>query len=557
MKKVLFLSFFCILGIASGRIDSVDKIVSLSVLGTTSGRVEAAKEIVSEVKQVTVYQRGARITRVGKPQLMQGDNQLIIKGISADMDPRTLQVVVPEGLTLDRLTPRSNLLDPNEVSPDVQKLIDQKKETELQRKTTAAEMAALESGLFIMQENKELENPSVKSLSEWIAFNQKKVLEIKKQLIKKENQLEELDEEIEKLKNQIRAEKQNPKAPTTDVIVNIKASQAGTFPIAVMYMVRKAGWTPVYDLRVADIDTSVEFTLKGSIYQQTGFSWNNVQVELSTYQPQYDNNRPILYPSYAYLANMALMGNIGGSANVYLQSYENKDKEMMDAEILSEVVAVGYGTNKPSYKKEQGLSVSYALQGLKTIPPNGEPVSFSIEKQQAAASFIYHAVPKLQEKVILLANIENWEKLGLLSGEAHIFFKNNYVGKTYIDPSQIKEKLPISLGVDERVLIKRLRKKDYNQTYKLKGNREDLYAYEIKVKNNTNKMIKIEILDQIPLSSDSKITVKPLEYGDGDYKKDNGSIIWTRELPIHQEERIKLEYKVIYPKKENVQFRNG
>ncbi len=554
MKKVLFLSFFCILGIASGRIASVDKIVSLSVLGTTSGRIGAAKEMVSEVKQVTVYQQGARITRVGKPQLTQGDNQLIIKGISADMDPRTLQVVVPEGLTLDRLTPRSNLLDPNEVSPGVQELIDQKKETELQRKTTAAEMAALESGLLIMQENKALENPSVKSLSEWIAFNQKKILEIKKQLIKKENQLEELDEEIEKLNKQIRAEKQNPKAPTIDVIVNIKASRAGTFPIAVMYMVRKAGWTPVYDLRVADIDAPVEFTLKGSIYQQTGLSWDNVQVELSTYQPQYDNNRPILYPSYAYLANLALRGEMKKFANVYQQSYKNKD---MDAEIVSELSVGGYETNKPSYKKEQGLSVSYALQGLKTIPPNGEPVSFSIEKQQAAASFIYHAVPKLQEKVILLANIKNWEKLGLLSGEAHIFFKNNYVGKTYIDPSQVKEKLPVSLGVDERVLIQRLRKKDYNQTYKLKSNREDLYAYEIKVKNNTNKMIKIEVLDQIPLSSDSKITVKPLEYGDGIYKKDNGSIIWTRELPVHQEERIKLEYKVIYPKKENVQFRNG
>ncbi len=528
MKKILFLCF-------------------LGQLSFTYGEDSTVQEVPSKIEQVTVYQQGARITRISKPQLKKGDNQLVLKGISADMDIRTLQVAVSDELTLDMLTPRSNLLGENEVSAEVKKMITQKKEKEVQKKMIAAEIAALQSGLLIMEENKKLKDPSVQSLSEWIAFNQKKILEIKKQLIDKESDLATIEEEIEKLIGQIQTEKQNPQAQTMDVVLNIKAARAGTFSIAVMYMVQQAGWTPTYDLRTMEVGAPVEFTLKGAIYQQTGLPWNDVQIELSTYKPQYDNNRPILYPSYAYLSTYVGARDEMLAANVY-QLYQNKDNAKLEKVQLFE--------NSQPVKQEEGLNVSYTLQGAKTIPPSGEPVALTIETQQSEASYIYHTVPKLQEKVILLANIKNWENLGLLRGEAHVFFKNNYVGKTYIDPTQIKQKLPVSLGVDERILIRRIRTKNYNQTYKLKSNQEELYSYQIKMKNNTNTRITIEILDQIPISSDSKITVKPLEYGDGNYKEDNGRILWERELQAHQEDLIRLKYKVIYPKDENVQFRN-
>jgi len=63
-------------------------------------------------------------------------------------------------------------------------------------------------------------------------------------------------------------------------------------------MVPDAGWSPAYDLRADDITSPVKLTYKANVYQSTGVNWDNVNVKLSTINPNRSNVKPVLAPWY-------------------------------------------------------------------------------------------------------------------------------------------------------------------------------------------------------------------------------------------------------------------
>ena len=77
---------------------------------------------------------------------------------------------------------------------------------------------------------------------------------------------------------------------------------------------------------------------------------------------------------------------------------------------------------------------------------------------------------------------------------------------------------------------------------------KETYSFEIAVKNNKSIPLKIEILDQIPVSKQKDITVE-LEDKDGAiYNEDYGKLKWELEIPANQSKRLRFTYSVKYPK---------
>src|SRR5690606_4343192 len=124
------------------------------------------------------------------------------------------------------------------------------------------------------------------------------------------------------------------------------------------------------------------------------------------------------------------------------------------------------------------------------------------------ASFKYHAVPKQSNQVYLMAYIKDWQQYNLVRGEANIFFEENYVGKTTIQNEYLKDELPISLGADERIVLKRILLQDKTTSKNSNANKWETITYEISIRNGTKNNIEVEILDQLPISENSKVAVK-------------------------------------------------
>jgi hypothetical protein len=144
-----------------------------------------------------------------------------------------------------------------------------------------------------------------------------------------------------------------------------------------------------------------------------------------------------------------------------------------------------------------------------------------------------------------------------MGGEAFLFLGDNFVGKSVINSKYTQDELPIALGTDERIIVRRTRMADKPEDKNNELQDTELHAYEITYKNNMNFDVVLEILDQMPLSITQKIQILDAEYEDAEFSKSTGALIWTRQLAAGKSGKLVFSYKVIYNKGVHVQYKRG
>jgi hypothetical protein len=72
------------------------------------------------------------------------------------------------------------------------------------------------------------------------------------------------------------------------------------------------------------------------------------------------------------------------------------------------------------------------------------------------------------------------------------------------------------------------------------------------IRNNKSTGIKITLQDQVPVSSNSGITVEALELSGGRYNVQTGEIRWDLEMKPQETKQLVLSYSVKYPKDKTV-----
>jgi uncharacterized protein (TIGR02231 family) len=147
-----------------------------------------------------------------------------------------------------------------------------------------------------------------------------------------------------------------------------------------------------------------------------------------------------------------------------------------------------------------------------------------------------------------LAEINDYSKYNLLPGEANIIFEGMYVGKTHINPNQTSDTLNLSMGRDKKVSIKREKVVDKSGTKFLSSKKEQTFTFDITVRNNKKETVNMLLKDQYPLSTDKEIEVELLESNNAKENKETGILTWDLKLNPNETKKIRISYKVKYPK---------
>ena len=100
-----------------------------------------------------------------------------------------------------------------------------------------------------------------------------------------------------------------------------------------------------------------------------------------------------------------------------------------------------------------------------------------IQRLTAPADYKYVTLPKLSPLAYLTANITDWAKLSLQSGEATLYFENSFVGKSNLNVNQLTDTLTISLGTDNSILVKREKRKDFTSKKVIGANKTETYSF--------------------------------------------------------------------------------
>lgn len=275
----------------------------------------------------------------------------------------------------------------------------------------------------------------------------------------------------------------------------------------------------------------------------------------------------------------SFIGFEGQQQNVRAGSTMNVSLKPSDVK-LEEVIVTGYGIRKDDIsKKEMNSSMVGSATAVKSLKKK-EQVPLSIEKQQTAtefkidvpysipsdnqsydvsmveyevpAQYSYSAVPKLSTDAFLMAQVADWTKYNLLSGNANLFFKGVFQGETYLDLTSVEDTLSLSIGRDKDIVIMREIQNDFASKNFVGSSKKELKAWNITVKNNKETPVSICIEDQYPISKLDEIKVEVLEQSGAKADTDSGKLMWKLPLAPKEKKMLQLRYSVKYPQGKKV-----
>ena len=581
---------------------------------------ETVKPINAPLKEATVFFQGAELIHSVNVSLQKGENTVVVEGLSPVVNNSSISISATNGMLISSYEFTLNYLWSSSIeNAHTVKLQDsiiyytdliQKTNTDIAikkellsilKKGTEKTVSGSEKGVSVDELIKNMDNYITKASA------------LEANIYADTKKIKDYQTALNRLNNQLRQETTKNTTSSGIIKLNLNAPFATNATLTIKYYTPAAKWIPFYDINVVSTDKPVKFTTKSKVSQTTGLDWNKVKITLSTAQPSFGKVAPVFnntwFLDYYGVVLYAARGNREDGQTIYVdgikisksveevqamadkpaipvvsplyfideyetsqQNFDNIDVNMIKNRVyLSKEEAIAkYGRRASggayivTTKKMEDyvtqtnnmLNQTFAIELPYSIQGNGKAQTIELSTKESTAMFKYYAAPKLDPAVYLLAEIPDWEKLTLFSGDANITYDGTFVGTTFINTGSTDKTLALTLGSDPRVVVKRVKEKDFSSV-KVVGNENKVaLAYAITVKNTQNKPIRFMLKEQYPLSSRKEIDVNLNETdivpAPTLNNKELGVITWETDLQAGESKVFKISYTIKYPKDRQV-----
>ncbi|WP_373538561.1 mucoidy inhibitor MuiA family protein [Chamaesiphon sp.] len=529
--------------------------------------------IETQITAVTVYTDRALVTRQGTIELTGAERVLTVTDLPTTLDPESVRVsgkgrvaVKLQGVSVDRhytTAPVAERLA--QLTAEIDRLTADRRRLHLQLETIK-----LQSD-FIKGLREQTETSFSRSLARqqigladtqnFLDFIGTKNTEYAFTGEDLRQQQLQIDKQIHSLQLQLN----DIQAPTSqesfEIGVAIAAAGAGEFQLELTYLVDRACWTPLYDLRVQIPTTTIQLNYLAQIVQTTGEDWADVNLTLSTAKPGLGNIPPKLAPWYidTIVPEIARQRSMAFRPSELLQaapgSYAGASFDKLEAQEQAPEYAA---ENDVATVSHQGSVVTFQLGSGGNIPSDGNPHKATIFSDNLPCQLAYIAMPRLVSFAYLQAIATNRpDGATLLAGKANIFRDDVFVGTSNLENTAPGQEFKLNLGIDEGIKIDReLSERQVDKTF-LAGNRRITYAYRLKVTNLLDRVDRIQINDQIPHSRNEKIKVKLLKVEPQIQLGELGRLAWELNLPANTQTQIAYQFSIEYPEAVQIQGLDG
>jgi uncharacterized protein (TIGR02231 family) len=401
-------------------------------------------------------------------------------------------------------------------------------------------------------------SPSAQDASALLGFIDESYLKVAARDQEADLQLEDLARQRDKLERELAQLRQGSTRQETRILVDLGVSKPGRFTLQASYRVPGASWQPIYEARAASDAGKVEFLSYGLVRQQTGESWNDVQVTLSTAKPAMSGTLPELQP--LMLRPWEGLQDRRGRVmelqkSISVQSFYDEDKLGNEgAPGAPEPLQSLEATVARAEVQAQGPSVTYRLPREETIPADWQPHKLPIGSQTFAADFTYGSTPRISTYAFLRAKVKNASEQLFLAGPVAVFLDGAFIATSLVKQIAPEEEFDIYLGVDERVKVERKQLKELVEVSLLPGLRGKTktidYAFLTTIENFTGQAIRIAVFDLTPVSDRGEIIVESVKLSPEKVEQDKerpGVFRWDLGLTANQKQELRLSYRVRHP----------
>ena len=524
----------------------------------------------SSIAQVTVYPDRATIVREASLFLNPSIKSIIFSGLPSTLIPNSLRAtgrgaaavkllgldVIPQYLESPLLPEIKKLqaeidaltLEMGKIKGTIEVLDSQERFLmSIQSTTTAKASQEVAAG-----------KPDILSWEKVFDFLGTKLGGVKQSRLDQQKSLEDQQVKLDALKKKLESMRPQRSLEGRKVSVIVEVGRAGEFKLDLSYTVVNARWIPVYMMRAVPDSSEIELATTAVIIQKSGENWENVKALLSTASPSLETQpselspwlldiyvpRKIVALSSAERAKAEVVGGVIGGvvSDKEAPSAPSEAAIMREAEVATAAVL------------ESGIHLNFEIKKNVDVPSDGSPHKVPIDSQTLKAKFDYTAVPKLQARTFLRGSFKNSLAYPLLPGSADLFILQDFVGSTRLPQISMDEEANLFFGEDDQIKVTHEQVKREKVAPGFLGKTEKLrLVYKITAQNLRKNPVMIDLLDQLPISQNSRIEIKDVKIAPEPTKKDEkGIMTWIFSLAPQEKKEILIDFTVEYPKDANI-----
>lgn len=339
--------------------------------------------------------------------------------------------------------------------------------------------------------------------------------------------------------------------------LEVEVVEPGRFEPEISYVVGRAGWRPLYDIRLSEPGASganpqVTLTSLAEIKQNTGQDWNGVSLTVSTARPALNQRVPELKPWYIDVPPQPQPRRYAPmmAKSSMLESADMAAEAMPAMALMSqpEPAAVAAEIDVAEVQ-DTGTVVSFVVSGNIDIPGDGTPHKTTIARHELPPELDFLSVPRHTDAVFRRAKFVNGTGAPLLPGSMNLYVGDEFIGQNRIEYTAGGAEVELVMGVEERVTVKReLVRREVDKRL-LRDQRQVVYGYEIKLENLMATPARVTVQDQYPVSRHDQIKVRldrvapePVEHSELHILK------WQLDLAPGEKKTIRYEYQVEHPR---------
>ena len=522
-----------------------------------------AQDAVSRIARVTVYPGVAAVERVAK--VAAGARSFTIACLPASLDAQSLQIQADSGLRVGEF---HVLTEDRDVATACASPLDGRiRELEDQIAALKAEAGGLQ---LVDQYLKSVATgpaaddgtPAARTSSPTptqIGSTADVLRKTGQDAKARSHQLQRRQEALELSLKPLLAERERVASQRTRVVsvtVNLAAERDGE--LRLNYQVRGPGWQPSYRATLDTTKASVQIERLALVAQNSGEDWGNVQLLLSTGQPQRATQgrlpRPWtldVAPPPPPAAAMPMAAMAPAPAAPAPKAMERRQAEEMPSFDVSTV--------------DKGFATEFAVPQRISVPSNGQRITLALGTHQAPARLLVRAAPGVEEAAYLVADMVPppgvWP-----AGSVGLYRDGAYVGTGRLDFAALPSTAPgegprtsLSFGRDELVQVRAEAPQQMTGSTGLTGARTERQTRRsYQVENRHKTAIDLQVLHAAPVSRNEKIEVEsrytpqPAELA---WNGTPGTIAWRQNLGAGASASFAAEHWVRYPKDIQLQER--
>lgn len=535
--------------------------VAVILFGLLPGMLWAGDvPLASRVTAVALYPQGATVTREASFDLPAGRHELILADLPRTTPLASVRVAVA-GVAMGSVTVRDAYVPPRDGATDaaleaaraeVDRLEAALRDGEARVAEIELEAAAADARVAFLRQIGEGEGVAgldVGTLRDLSGMIGEEVLAALRAGHEAERRADAADRGLEALREDLAAARQALKAlvPETEaramLAVAVTAAEAVQGRVTVSYVTDRAGWLPVYDLKLDRGQGRLEIGRGAFLRQATGENWRDVELTLSTRRPAEQSAPSDIWP---WLRRIVDPREEAGKALV------RPGAEAADLGVQSEEPVFAAPAPETAHAAFDGLSVTYSHPAPVSVATGADRVRLDLGTRATGADMVAQAVPLGDSHAYLMARITNDTGEPILpTGEARFYLDGHFVGQRPLAALPAGAETALAFGPVEGLRLTRIvparSEGDRGLLSKTTALSETV---TIEVENLTGESWPLRVLDRVPFSEQDDLRIAwqaephPVEQ---DVDGRRGVLAWEFDLPAGESRAIRLSHDLRWP----------